>query len=163
MKTTRRFFTARAVTPSRSAAAARRTTPGPASTRYGVPFTTTATAGPERSGSALGVPVPSTTTLVSATPLDADNKAAPSTSIRGSIATEMGMTHFIALTNVRLRFAAYLHFCGNDSREKIPFSLPKPSTFPFYEHYGLLRPTVVSIELELTRKRLTECDASYLV
>ena len=101
--------------------------------------------------------------MVSATPLDADNKAAPSTSIRGSIAMKMGMTHFIALTNVRLRFAAYLHICRNDSREKITFSLPKPSTFPFYEHYGLLRPTVVSIELELTRKRLTECDASNLV
>src|SRR5688572_11884025 len=38
--------------------------PGPASTRYAVPVRTTATAGPERSGSAFGVPVPSMTMRV---------------------------------------------------------------------------------------------------
>src|ERR1017187_762247 len=45
-------------------AAARRTTPGPQSIKYARSFTTTATAGPHRSGSALGFPVPSTTTRV---------------------------------------------------------------------------------------------------
>src|SRR5712691_4150935 len=43
---------------------ARRTTPGPRSTRYGVSFTTTATHGPDRSGIGPGVPVPSRTTFV---------------------------------------------------------------------------------------------------
>src|SRR6266508_3278149 len=43
---------------------ARRTTPAPKSTRYGVSLTTTAVAGPERSGSAGGLPVPSRTTRV---------------------------------------------------------------------------------------------------
>src|SRR5687767_9906015 len=46
------------------AAAILRTTPGPKSMRYGVPSTTIAVAGPERSGSGLGVPVPSRTTRV---------------------------------------------------------------------------------------------------
>src|SRR5436189_3236991 len=41
------------------AAAARRTMPGPASTMYVLLSTTIATAGPERVGSAFGVPVPS--------------------------------------------------------------------------------------------------------
>ncbi len=50
-------------TPARCAAAALRTTPGPQSTRYGVSSTTIATAGPDRSGSALGVPVPRRTIL----------------------------------------------------------------------------------------------------
>src|SRR5947207_2789263 len=50
--------------PFRKAADARRTTPGPQSTRYGVLLTTIATDGPERSGSALGFPVPSITTCV---------------------------------------------------------------------------------------------------
>src|SRR5438552_11786891 len=54
----------KAVTPFRCAAAARRLTPGPKSTRYGVPLTTMAVAGPERSGSGSGVPVPSMTTRV---------------------------------------------------------------------------------------------------
>jgi len=48
-------------TPFSEAAAIRRTTPGPKSMRYGVPLTTIAVAGPERSGSGLGVPVPSRT------------------------------------------------------------------------------------------------------
>src|SRR5229473_2706529 len=39
-------------------------TPGPKSTRYGVPLTTMAVAGPERSGSGRGVPVPSMTICV---------------------------------------------------------------------------------------------------
>src|SRR5688572_10508169 len=51
-------------TPFCEAAAIRRTTPGPKSTRYGVPLTTIAVAGPERSGSGLGVPVPSRTMRV---------------------------------------------------------------------------------------------------
>src|SRR5688572_24474427 len=51
-------------TPFCEAAATRRTTPGPKSMRYGVPLTTIAVAGPERSGSGLGVPVPSKTTRV---------------------------------------------------------------------------------------------------
>src|SRR5258708_4372373 len=51
----------KAVTPLLNAAAARRTTPGPKSTRYGVPLTTMAVAGPERAGSGRGVPVPSMT------------------------------------------------------------------------------------------------------
>ncbi len=38
--------------------------PGPASTKYAALPTTIATAGPDRSGSALGVPVPRTTTRV---------------------------------------------------------------------------------------------------
>src|SRR6266853_6214022 len=38
--------------------------PGPKSTRYGVPLTTIAVAGPERSGSGRGVPVPSMTICV---------------------------------------------------------------------------------------------------
>src|SRR2546423_5754897 len=50
--------------PFRKAAEARRTTPGPQSTRYGVLLTRIATDGPERSGSALGFPVPSITTWV---------------------------------------------------------------------------------------------------
>ena len=49
---------------SRAAWAARRTMPGPASTRYASSPTTIATAGPDRSGSAFGVPVPSMTTRV---------------------------------------------------------------------------------------------------
>src|SRR3954471_4930167 len=61
MKTLSSSLGASASIPSRWAAAARRTMPGPASTRYAAPFTITASAGPERSGSALGVPVPSTT------------------------------------------------------------------------------------------------------
>ena len=40
--------------------------PGPASIRYARPFRTTLTAGPLRSGSAFGVPVPSMTTEVCA-------------------------------------------------------------------------------------------------
>src|SRR5689334_20072132 len=44
---------------------ARRTTPGPASTRYARPPVTMATAGPIRSGSGFGVPVPSRITRVS--------------------------------------------------------------------------------------------------
>ena len=51
--------------PARWAAAARRMIPGPQSTRYAWPLTTMARAGPERSGSAFGVPVPSNTTCVS--------------------------------------------------------------------------------------------------
>ena len=50
--------------PFSNAAAARRTMPGPMSTRYAVPLTTTAVAGPDRSGSGRGVPVPSRTTWV---------------------------------------------------------------------------------------------------
>src|SRR5712692_8937347 len=50
--------------PFRCAAAARRTTPGPKSTRYGWPLTMTAVAGPERSGVGLGLPVPRRTTWV---------------------------------------------------------------------------------------------------
>src|SRR5260370_3519783 len=49
---------------SRTAALARRTTPGPKSTRYALLSTTMAVAGPERSGSGTGVPVPSSTTRV---------------------------------------------------------------------------------------------------
>src|SRR5580765_5234269 len=64
MKTTLRFLTESAGTPFRSAAAARRTIPAPASTRYGTPLAMIATAGPRRSGSALGVPVPRSTTFV---------------------------------------------------------------------------------------------------
>src|SRR5436190_786183 len=55
---------ARPGTPFRKAADARRTTPGPQSTRYGVLLTTIATAGPARTGSAAGLPVPSITTWV---------------------------------------------------------------------------------------------------
>src|SRR4030095_3601271 len=51
-------------TPFCAAAAIRRTTPGPKSMRYGVPLTTIAVAGPERSGSGLGVPVPRSTMRV---------------------------------------------------------------------------------------------------
>src|SRR3954469_3718935 len=59
------FGTARPATPFfRNAAEARRTMPGPQSMRYGVSFTTMATDGPERSGSAEGFPVPSITTWV---------------------------------------------------------------------------------------------------
>jgi hypothetical protein len=43
---------------------ARRTTPGPKSIRYAVSFTTIAVAGPDLSGVAAGVPVPSRTTFV---------------------------------------------------------------------------------------------------
>src|SRR4030095_6141283 len=46
----------------RTAALARRTTPGPKSTRYTSSSTTMAVAGPDRSGSGPGVPVPSSTT-----------------------------------------------------------------------------------------------------
>src|SRR5690348_10191311 len=53
-----------AIESSRAALAARRTIPGPASTRYDELPTMIATAGPDRSGSAFGVPVPSTTTRV---------------------------------------------------------------------------------------------------
>ena len=53
------------------APAARRTIPGPASTRYDSPLTTIASDGPERSGSALGVPVPSITMRVCAPSVDA--------------------------------------------------------------------------------------------
>src|SRR5258706_529590 len=49
---------------STTAAFARRMTPAPKSTRYGVPLTTTAVAGPERSGSGTGFPVPSRTICV---------------------------------------------------------------------------------------------------
>src|SRR6476620_8606645 len=49
-----------------AAALARRTTPGPKSTRYGVSFTTIAVAGPDRSGVGPGVPVPRRTILVCA-------------------------------------------------------------------------------------------------
>ena len=62
MKTIFSSFALSAANPFFSAAAARRTTPGPQSTRYARSFTTTATAGPQRSGSALGFPVPNTTT-----------------------------------------------------------------------------------------------------
>src|SRR5262245_20882323 len=55
---------ASAVSPLSNAACARRTTPGPASTRYGVPPATITVAGPERIGSGRGVPVPSSTTCV---------------------------------------------------------------------------------------------------
>src|SRR6187402_830766 len=44
--------------PPAAAALARRTTPGPKSTRYAVSFTTIAVAGPDRSGVGAGVPVP---------------------------------------------------------------------------------------------------------
>src|SRR5437879_3447836 len=54
----------RPATPLRNAAEARRTTPGPQSTMYGVSLTTMATDGPERSGSADGFPVPSSTIWV---------------------------------------------------------------------------------------------------
>src|SRR6185436_15052136 len=47
-----------------AAALARRTTPGPKSTRYAVSLTTIAVAGPDRSGVAAGVPVPRRTTFV---------------------------------------------------------------------------------------------------
>ena len=50
--------------PLRVAAVARRTTPAPASKRYAAPLTTIAVAGPERSGSGSGVPVPRKTTCV---------------------------------------------------------------------------------------------------
>src|ERR1700704_3102802 len=53
-----------AVMPFRCAAAARRTTPGPKSTRYGWPLTMMAVAGPERSDVGLGLPVPRRTTWV---------------------------------------------------------------------------------------------------
>ena len=58
------FLGARPSTPLSRAAEARRTTPAPASTRYGAPFTTMARAEPHRSGSALGVPVPRRTNWV---------------------------------------------------------------------------------------------------
>src|SRR5437867_2937821 len=63
-------FAPKAVTPFRCAAAARRMTPGPKSTRYGVPLTTMAVRGPERSGPGSGVPVPSMMTRVA--PLERD-------------------------------------------------------------------------------------------
>src|SRR5919106_6121962 len=58
------FKTDNPATPFCEAAAIRRTTPGPKSMRYGVPLTTIAVAGPDRSGSGLGVPVPSRTMRV---------------------------------------------------------------------------------------------------
>src|SRR5713226_2381136 len=53
-----------AAMPFRCAAAARRTIPGPKSTRYGWPLTMMAVAGPERSGVGPGLPVPRRTTWV---------------------------------------------------------------------------------------------------
>jgi hypothetical protein len=76
MNTIFNSFAFRAAIPSRSAAAARRTTPGPQSIRYARPFTTTATAGPHRSGSALGLPVPNTTTRVGAAACSSANAPA---------------------------------------------------------------------------------------
>src|SRR5262249_1527529 len=62
-KTMSRLSARSAAIPCRAAAAAaRRTTPGPQSTRYARPPAITAADGPERSGSGLGVPVPSMTT-----------------------------------------------------------------------------------------------------
>src|SRR4029453_5750978 len=58
MKPILRFIGSKALTPLLRAAAARLTTPVPRSTRYGVPLTTIAVQGPERSGSGNGVPVP---------------------------------------------------------------------------------------------------------
>jgi len=46
------------------AAEALLTTPGPKSTRYALPLTTTAVAEPDLSGSGCGVPVPSRTSFV---------------------------------------------------------------------------------------------------
>src|SRR6185503_14795384 len=64
-KTCRSLTGSRPVTPlSTTADFARRTMPAPMSTRYGVSLTTIAVAGPERSGSAGGFPVPSSTTWV---------------------------------------------------------------------------------------------------
>src|SRR3954451_17461714 len=50
--------------PLRTASDARRTTPAPASNRYARSLTTIAVAGPDRSGSGSGVPVPRNTTCV---------------------------------------------------------------------------------------------------
>lgn len=54
----------RASSPRRYASAARLTTPGPKSTRYAWPSTTTAEDGPLAHGQAFGVPVPSKTSFV---------------------------------------------------------------------------------------------------
>src|SRR5947207_1416420 len=64
MKAILRFVGSKALTPLLRAAAARLTTPVPRSTRYGVPLTTMAVQGPERSGSGNGVPVPRRTIWV---------------------------------------------------------------------------------------------------
>ena len=64
MKAILRATVSKPLTPFLRAAAACRTTPVPRSTRYGVPLTTIAVEGPERSGSGNGVPVPSRTIWV---------------------------------------------------------------------------------------------------
>src|SRR5262249_5007223 len=61
MKTMPSLSAASCEIPLRAAAAARRTTPAPQSTRYARLPATIAVAGPERSGSAFGVPVPRST------------------------------------------------------------------------------------------------------
>src|ERR1019366_6755460 len=63
-KTRCRFGILRPGTPARCAATARRTIPVPASKMYGTLSTMMATDGPMRSGSGMGVPVPSITILV---------------------------------------------------------------------------------------------------
>src|SRR5689334_4703413 len=64
MKTCVSFGIARPLLPCFQACAARRTTPGPESTRYECSFTCIASDGPERAGLGGGAPVPSKITSV---------------------------------------------------------------------------------------------------
>jgi hypothetical protein len=105
----RSSFGSRPLMPRANAAAARRTTPGPKSTRYGTSSTTIATAGPNRSGSAFGVPVPRRTSCVRGATRPLDPTAPVATSVAAMPAVTMALARRMAAPYRSLRK------CGIDS------------------------------------------------